>query len=128
ACMNLTYDPHEFSMTSNMLMNDNPVFTYTFTAKNPPAACMPVPLPYIPVRVHFCVRMFNIFTPGSNLHMCVDFEARIANKPVIILHFDCLRVGADGFALLKPEDEGGLGTSSPVGVPGDDEYDEVTEE
>lgn len=63
--------------------------------------------------------------------MCVDFEARIANKPIVILHFDCLRVGADGFAFLKPEDEGGLGTSSPVGLPGDDEYDEydeVTEE
>jgi hypothetical protein len=60
--------------------------------------------------------------------MCVDFEARIANKPVVILHFDCLRVGADGFTLLKPEDEGGLVTSSPSGSPGDDEYDEVTEE
>jgi hypothetical protein len=60
--------------------------------------------------------------------MCVDFEARIANKPVVILHFDCVRVGADGFAFLKPEDEGGLGTSSPATLPGDDEYDEVTEE
>jgi hypothetical protein len=59
--------------------------------------------------------------------MCVDFEARIANKPIVILHFDCLRVGADGFAFLKPEDEGGLGSSSPVGLP-DDDYDEVTEE
>jgi hypothetical protein len=74
-----------------------------------------------------CVRVFNIFTPGSNLHMCVDFEARIANRPVIILHFDCLRIGADGFVLVKPEDEGGLKPPQPAGLP-EDEYDEVTEE
>lgn len=89
---------------------------------------MPVPLPYLPIRVHMCAHVFNIFTPGSNLHMCVDFEARIANKPVVILHFDCLRVGSDGFALVKPEDEGGLKPTSPVDLPGDNEYDEVTEE
>jgi hypothetical protein len=60
--------------------------------------------------------------------MCVDFEARIANRPVVILHFDCLRVGADGFALFKPEDGGGLKPPLPVALPGDDEYDVVTEE
>jgi len=89
---------------------------------------MPVPLPLLPRLVRMCARVFNIFTPGSNLHLCVDFEARIANRPVVILHFDCLRAGADGFALLKPEDEGGLKPPPPVALPGDDEYDEVTEE
>ncbi|XP_021933785.1 uncharacterized protein LOC110836670 isoform X2 [Zootermopsis nevadensis] len=128
ACLNLTYDPYEFSVTSDMLMNDNSVFTNTFSAKNPPASCVPVPLPYLPTTVHMCVRVFNIFTPGFNLHMCVDFEGRIANKPIVILHFDCLRVGSDGFALLKPEDEGGLKPPTPVNLPGDDEYDEVIEE
>jgi hypothetical protein len=128
ACLNLMYDPYEFSVTSNMLMNDNSMFTYTFTAKNPPAVCTPVPLLLLPTLVHMCVRVFNIFTPGSNLHLCVDFEARIANRPVVILHFDCLRVGADGFVLLKPEDEGGLKPTPPPALPGDDEYDEITEE
>jgi len=33
ACLNLTYDPYEFSITSNMLMNDNSVFMNTFTGK-----------------------------------------------------------------------------------------------
>jgi hypothetical protein len=89
---------------------------------------MPVPLLYLPVEVHMCVRVFNIFTPGFNLHMCVDFEARISNKPIVILHFDCFRVGSDGFALVKPQDEGGLKPSTPVHLSGNDEYDEVTEE
>jgi len=89
---------------------------------------MPVPLPLLPTLVRMCVRVFNIFTPGSNLHLCADFEARIVNRPVVILHFDCLRVGTDGFALLKPEDGGGLKPPPPVVLPGDDEYDEVTEE
>ena len=90
--------------------------------------CTPVPLPVLLTLVHMCVRVFNIFTPGSNLHLCVDFEARFANRPVVVLHFDCLRVGADGFTLLKPEDEGGLKPTPPPALPGDDEYDEVTEE
>lgn len=89
---------------------------------------MPVPLPLLPTLVRMCVRVFNIFTPGSNLHLCVDFETRIDNRPVVIVHFDCLRVGTDGFALLKPEDGGNLKPTPPDALPGDDEYDEVTEE
>ncbi|XP_069677001.1 uncharacterized protein [Periplaneta americana] len=127
ACMNLTYDPYEFAVTSNMLMDDNSMFMNTFSGKNPPAACMPVPLPYLPMLIHMCVRIFNIFTPGTNLHLCVDFEGRVANKPVVILHFDCMRLGADGFALVKPEDNGGLDFSTPTSET-DDEYDEVFED
>jgi hypothetical protein len=72
-------------------------------------------------------QMFNIFTPGYNLHMCMDIMARIQMSPILvikafsfylimknfidifqILHFDCMRFGQDQVAFLKPEDNGGL--------------------
>nr|CAD7460349.1 unnamed protein product [Timema tahoe] len=99
--------------------------------KNPPAACLPMPVPLIPAD--FCVRFFNIFTPGRNLHFCTDFEMRVLRAKVIVLHFDCLRMGADGLAMLKPEDNGGLSPSQTTPEtatldPNDDiPYDPVTE-
>lgn len=66
---------------------------------------MPValPLPFAP-SVDMCVKLFNIHTPGYNLFMCMDFETRIAKAPVLVLHFDCMQMGADGIHLQKPED------------------------
>ncbi|PSN44554.1 hypothetical protein C0J52_18380 [Blattella germanica] len=31
ACMNLTYDPYDFAVTSKMIMNDSEIFTTTFS-------------------------------------------------------------------------------------------------
>lgn len=107
---------------------------------------MPVPVPYIPIRMDMCVQIFNVFTPGNNIHMCLDMSARVEKAPVVVLHFDCMRMGQDGFTLLKPEEDGGNvggGTgwvdNNNVGVSGGsveeidnqentDIYDEVTED
>ncbi|CAH1164046.1 unnamed protein product [Phaedon cochleariae] len=131
-CMNFTYDPNEFAVNMNMYMNNNNIFSNSFSAKNPPPLCMPIPIPYIPIQVHACARVFNIHTPGSNLHLCLDFETRIQNAAVLVLHFDCIRMGLDGVAVLKPEDGGGLPPSLPVSPSDEDQvdtdiYDEVTE-
>lgn len=67
-----------------------------------------------------------MYTPGQNLHMCFDFETRIQKATLFILHFDCIRMGADGLALVKPDDMGGLPTSTE-GQSDSDIYDEVTE-
>lgn len=123
-----------------------------FSAKNPPPMCVPVP--YTPATM--CFKFFNIFTPGRNLHMCMDMEGKVQDKPYIvrdrrlffipffvismqnllasenfcrfivmkiqfslfkILHFDCMRMGQDGFKYpLKPEENGGeVGTGGGGG-------------
>ncbi|XP_067002197.2 uncharacterized protein [Anabrus simplex] len=107
ACMNLTYEPYEFALVSSLFMDDDMVFTRNISGKNPPPFCIPSPIIYLP-RMDLCVRFFNIFTPGSNLHLCMDIEARIDRAPVVVVHFDCLRMGFDGLALIKPEENGGL--------------------
>ncbi|KAE8749560.1 hypothetical protein FOCC_FOCC003826 [Frankliniella occidentalis] len=129
ACFNLTYDPYEFAFGVNLLMDGK---------SNPPPVCVPIPtpLPVLPT-VDFCVRMFNVFTPppGLNLHACMNFETRISRAPVLVLEFDCLRLGSAGAFLLKPEDYGEVPepTTAPEegsggGQEGEDEYDEVTED
>lgn len=131
-CMNFTYDPEEFSLTFDMIMNDNSLFAQSFSGKNPPPACMPIPIPYLPA-IDFCVKFFNIHTPGYNIFMCVDFETRIERAPVLVLHFDCMQMGADGIQYHKPEDsESGPDIEdADTGIQNEEEseiYDEVYEE
>jgi hypothetical protein len=57
------------------------------------------------------MKLFNVFTPGQNIHMCMDMIAQIQKAPVIVMHFDCMRMGMDGITGLKPEDGGGLTSS-----------------
>lgn len=42
-------------------------------------------------------------------------EAQTEKKPVFAVDFNCVRMGTEGVALLKPEDGGGL----PVPIPQD---------
>ncbi|XP_032670184.1 uncharacterized protein LOC116843672 [Odontomachus brunneus] len=99
-CTNFTYDPNEFAIKLAVIMNENVVYTNSLSAKNPPPLCMP--FAYIPM-VNFCVRFFDIYTPSSNLHACIDFETRVLKWPILILHFDCLQIGLDGVSWVKPE-------------------------
>lgn len=68
-CMNFTYDPLEFAIGMDMTMNDASIFMQEMSAKNPPPICMPVPTGPLPLGVEMCVKLFNIYTPGNNLHM-----------------------------------------------------------
>lgn len=97
------------------------------SAKNPPPLCIPVPIPYLPATVDFCARIFDLYTPGQNLHMCLDFETRIQSAAVLVLHFDCMRMGNDGIALLKPGSSPTPIASTTTSQLGSDIYDEVTE-
>ncbi|KAL1492610.1 hypothetical protein ABEB36_010847 [Hypothenemus hampei] len=128
-CMNFTYDPQEFSVSMDMIMDGNSVFSNSFSAKNPPPLCIPVPIPYIPIQVETCAKLYDIYTPGQNLHMCFDFETRIEKAPVLVLHFDCMRMGNDGVALVKPgntENFPSISSTTPSQL-GSDVYDPVTE-
>lgn len=55
----------------------------------------------------------------------MDFETRVVNSPVLILHFDCVRLGTDGIAWLKPEANGGLAITTSTQSQPDLVYDEV---
>lgn len=63
--------------------NDEIVYQNQFSAKNPPPMCMPVP--YTPAQM--CIKLFNIFTPGRNIHMCMDIETKVNDKPYLVCIF-----------------------------------------
>lgn len=62
-----------------------------------------MPFAYIPI-IDFCVRFFDIYTFGNNLHACINFETRVASWPILILHFNCVKIGLNGVSWTKPED------------------------
>ncbi|XP_046821475.1 uncharacterized protein LOC124425321 [Vespa crabro] len=106
ACVNVTYDPDEFSFTANVLMNDRVLYTRTISGKNPRPICVPVPrIPYI----RACVRFYNIFFQGRNIHLCINMEGKFRDTTLFKVGLDCIRFGSNGLAHVKPEDGGGLG-------------------
>lgn len=90
----------------NIFQDDHSLYEYQVSGRNPDPVC--IPIPYMPLFTDMCIRLFNIFTPGRNLHVCMDWLTRVLNRPVVVLHFDCMRMGADGVALVKPWQDGGL--------------------
>lgn len=109
--MNFTYDPYDFAVTGNIFMDDESMYEYKISAKNPPPACLRVPVPYLP-SVDMCMKMFDIYTPGRNLHACVNFLTRVEHAEVLVLEFDCFLIGRDGVNLHKYNDT----TSSPAAI------------
>lgn len=98
ACVNVTYDPDEFSFTAKISMNDRVLYTrsvsgkltieifarssgrlykcmFHILGKNPRPVCVPVPR--IPV-VKACVRFYNIYFQGRNIHLCLNMEGKFA--------------------------------------------------
>lgn len=67
---------------------------------------------YLPF-ISFCVRFFDIYTSGRNLHTCIDFETHVVRWPILVLHFDCVKIGADGISWIKPEDASALQVANP---------------
>lgn len=83
-------------MAMNVMMNDMSLYENMFSGRNPPPLCLPIPIPYLPVAADMCFKLFNIFMPGRNLHMCLDMEARIQREPVLVSYhrhkqYYCLR-------------------------------------
>lgn len=59
--------------------------------------------------------------------MCFDFETKVQQASLLVLHFDCMRLGVNGLALVKPgANNAGLPTSTEIDIDSDI-YDDVTE-
>lgn len=99
----MVYDPLAFSMTMNMFMNGNQIYTNSMSgavavfptkllqnfwpllsAKNPPPMCMPIPIPYIPIQMEMCMVLFNVMQPGNNMHACMDLEFKMQNIKMMV--------------------------------------------
>ncbi|XP_034171825.2 uncharacterized protein LOC117600463 [Osmia lignaria lignaria] len=99
SCTTLTYIPEDFAIKTSLSLNQRELVSSTISGKNPPPLCVSLPkLPFVTI----CVRVFDIYTVRKNLHACVDVETRIANAPVLVLHFNCVQVGLDGLSWGYP--------------------------
>ncbi|XP_077297202.1 uncharacterized protein LOC143918945 [Arctopsyche grandis] len=129
-CANVTYDSYQFGLVLDVTINNNSVLHNVLSAKNPPPICLPVPLGPIP-GVTFCIKLYDIYTDSfNNLHVCMDWELRLASFPVLILHFDCINIGTSGVSVVKPGDEEIIlapPTTEHVDENDGTIYDEVTE-
>ncbi|XP_001608146.1 uncharacterized protein LOC100114629 [Nasonia vitripennis] len=125
ACVNVTYDPDEFAFTAKLSMNEQLLFTRTVSGKNPRPVCVPVPRLQV---VRACIRFYNIHFIGRNVHACVNMEGKFQETTLFKVGMDCLRLGQNGVALVKPEDGGGIGQveflpEDPDGGESGEDYD-----
>lgn len=87
---------------------------FQISASNPPPVC--VPLPYVPV-VDFCLRLYDLTLPGNNtIKSCLDFEARLALSPLLVMHFNCIRINNNEIVWVKPGDDDGSGNTTLLAI------------
>ncbi|XP_049880950.1 uncharacterized protein LOC126377301 [Pectinophora gossypiella] len=132
SCANFTYNPEQLTIDMEVIMQNASVYKNTFSASNAPPFCIPIPVPYLPPGlVDMCIRLYNISIVDRKLHVCMDIDSRIDKSPVLVLHFDCMDMGAGGVSLSKP----GGSNPTPADVTAttepqqldSDVYDPVTE-
>lgn len=80
----MTYDPMEFALKMDMNMNENSIYSNMISGRDPPPLCLPIPTGPLPLGMEMCIKMFNIFTPGYNLHMCMDIMARVQMSEIMV--------------------------------------------
>ncbi|KAJ2947744.1 hypothetical protein O0L34_g9519 [Tuta absoluta] len=97
SCANITYNPEESTINMEVIMQNSTVYKNTFSARNPPPFCIPIPVPYLPPGlVDMCIRLFNVTIVDQRLHVCMDIDSRLDMAPVLVLHFDCMDMGFSG--------------------------------
>ncbi|XP_045539494.1 uncharacterized protein LOC123722263 [Papilio machaon] len=112
ACMKITYHPGDFAFDVAMSMNDRILYENSMSGKNPKPMCISPPrMPNLKV----CARLYNVFFPGRNFHFCLAMNGRWGSVELFNIAFDCLRMGANGLAMLKPDEGGGLPVPNPQG-------------
>lgn len=118
-----SYIKIEYQVDDCLNQNESNQTILFFKGKNPPPICLPIPR-LAALRV--CFRLTNVYFIGRNVHACVIFETQWNKETAFSYNFDCMRLGTDGVALVKPEDGGGLPHPSTTAGPDDgiEDYDE----
>ncbi|KDR09871.1 hypothetical protein L798_15567 [Zootermopsis nevadensis] len=97
-CVQLTYVPAELGVDLDVLLNGNNLYHTSLSARNPPPFCVGTGVPLL----NLCIRLYNIRVQNNNVHVCINLELQFANRPLIVVSFDCVRVGVDGVGIEKP--------------------------
>ncbi|KDR21434.1 hypothetical protein L798_03472 [Zootermopsis nevadensis] len=108
-----------------LAINKRVLYKNTLSGKNPAPVCVPVPR--VP-SIKLCAVFSNVYFTGRNLHMCIDMEGRWKETSVFKMSYDCIRIGANGVVMLKPEDGGGLPHGTFFTGDEEEDYDNVEEE
>ncbi|XP_063548857.1 uncharacterized protein LOC134756017 isoform X1 [Cydia strobilella] len=130
ACMKVTYHPGDFAFDVAMSMNDRVLYENSMSGKNPKPICINPPRL---TNLKVCAKFYNVFFPGRNFHFCLAMMGQWRQFELFNMAFDCLRMGANGLAMVKPEENGGLPIPNPVGGvdavvdSGDDDIEEYDE-
>ncbi|XP_018371876.1 PREDICTED: uncharacterized protein LOC108766843 [Trachymyrmex cornetzi] len=105
-CTNITFYPKDLAMNLKLIVNERELLNTkdSISGKVQIPFCVPVYPPF----VSFCIRVFDIYLSGRNLHACIDLEAYVISWPILVLHFDCVKIGADGISWLKPDDNSSI--------------------
>ncbi|XP_025424658.1 uncharacterized protein LOC112693686 [Sipha flava] len=106
-CTNISYDSDDFEFNVRILFNDYTLFNRVVSGRNPRPICVPI-FPPAWTRSRVCLKFSNVYFVGRNVHVCLSMEAQTEKEPVFAVDFNCVRMGTQGVALLKPEDGGGL--------------------
>ncbi|XP_075970657.1 uncharacterized protein LOC142973023 [Anticarsia gemmatalis] len=112
ACMRVTYHPGDFAFDVAMSLNNRVLYENSLSGKNPRPICISPPRIS---SLKVCAKFYNVFFPGRNFHFCLAMIGQWRSLELFNFAFDCLRMGANGIAMVNPGDNGGLPIASPSG-------------
>ncbi|XP_046402919.1 FK506-binding protein 5-like [Ischnura elegans] len=129
-CTNLTYIEDEFAVKMAVTFNDVVMYRNKLSGRNPPPVCLSPPR--IP-RAKLCIKLQDVYLVDRNIHACMAVEGLFNKQTLFGRTLGCMRMGSNGFAVVNPEDGGGLPTDAidpdDDDEPNDeDDYDQVDEE
>lgn len=100
--MNLRYIADDFAFVFEMKMNNQVLYKNKISGRNPAPICINPPrFPYIEV----CATFYDVYFFGRNMHACMEFGGYFQGFELFSRSFDCLRLGAQGVRIVKPEDD-----------------------
>ncbi|KAG7310890.1 hypothetical protein JYU34_003722 [Plutella xylostella] len=112
ACMRITYHPGDFAFDVAMSWNDRVLYENSMSGKNPKPICISPPRLS---NMKVCAKFYNVFFPGRNFHFCLAMNGQWQQLELFNMAFNCLRMGANGIAMIRPEDNGGISIPNPQG-------------